>query len=138
RRAAPGARRGHRRRDLAARGRLGRRRRDPRLRQGPDRGLQVPAHRVGPRRAAEGPDGQDPQARDLRPLRLIDGPWTLPLSAPPVRLRPTDHVSYRGSGPEAPAVSPTTPGGLPPPPEIGDRRTGEGRSGPHRAGVVGP
>ena len=41
-----------------------------RLRQGADRRLQVPARGLVPRRAAQGPDRQDPQARDraARPL----------------------------------------------------------------------
>ena len=34
------------------------------LRQGAGGGLQVPAQGLVPRRAAEGPDGQDPEARD--------------------------------------------------------------------------
>ena len=38
-----------------------------RLRQGADRRLQVPARRLVPRRAAQGPDRQDPQARDRAP-----------------------------------------------------------------------
>ena len=51
-----------RRRGAAARG-------GQRLRQGADRRLQVPAGRLVHRRPAEGPDRQDPQARDraLRP-----------------------------------------------------------------------
>ena len=39
-------------------------RRHPRVRQGARRRLQVPAQDLVLRRAAEGPDGQDPQARD--------------------------------------------------------------------------
>ena len=42
----------------------GERGRHPRLRQGARRGLQVPAQDLVLRRAPEGPDGQDPQARD--------------------------------------------------------------------------
>ena len=38
-----------------------------RLRQGAGRQLQVPAQDLVPRRAAEGPDGQDPQARGRGP-----------------------------------------------------------------------
>ena len=37
------------------------------LRQGAGRGLQVPAQGLVPRRAAQGPDRQDPQARDRGP-----------------------------------------------------------------------
>ena len=40
-----------------------------RVRQGAGRGLQVPAPRLAGRRAAQGPDRQDPQARD----RVADG-----------------------------------------------------------------
>ena len=48
-------------------GRAALRRRGQRLRQGPDRRLQVPAPRLVRRRAAQGPDRQDPQARDRAP-----------------------------------------------------------------------
>ena len=40
------------------------RRRHPRVREGARRGLQVPAQDLVPGRAPEGPDRQDPQARD--------------------------------------------------------------------------
>ena len=59
--------RGGRRRDRAQGGRGGRRRRAARLRQGAGGQLQVPAQDLVPRRAAQGPDGQDPQARDRGP-----------------------------------------------------------------------
>ena len=42
-----------------------------RLRQGADRRLQVPARRLVPRRPAQGPDRQDPQARDRAARRLL-------------------------------------------------------------------
>ena len=45
-------------------------RRTPRLRQGAGRRLQVPAQDLVLRRAAQGPDGQDPQARDQSARRL--------------------------------------------------------------------
>ena len=45
-------------------GRGGNRGRPPRVRQGAGRRVQVPAQDLVPRRAAQGPDGQDPQARD--------------------------------------------------------------------------
>src|SRR5262249_13692668 len=51
------------RRRRRAQGRGGRRGHPP-VRQGPRRRLQVPAPDLGPRRAPEGPDGEDPQARD--------------------------------------------------------------------------
>ena len=41
--------------------------------QGPGRGVQVPALRVADRRAAEGPDGQDPQAGAEAPRELSLG-----------------------------------------------------------------
>ena len=48
-------------------GRGGIRGRHPRVRQGACRRLQVPAQDLVPGRAAQGPDGQDPQARDQGP-----------------------------------------------------------------------
>ena len=62
-----------RRRGAAARG-------GQRLRQGADRRLQVPAGRLVHRRPAQGPDRQDPQARDR-------GAGSARLSRPPRRAR---------------------------------------------------
>ena len=45
--------------------------RDPRVRQGQRRRVQVPAARLVRRRAAQGPDREDPQARD----RAAGGGW---------------------------------------------------------------
>ena len=56
--------RGGRRGGRAQGGRGRERRRHPRVRQGARRGLQVPAQDLVPGRAPQGPDGQDPQARD--------------------------------------------------------------------------
>ena len=60
----PRAGRGGRGRGRAQGGRGGQRRRPPRPLQGAGRRLQVPAARLLRRGAAEGADGQDPQARD--------------------------------------------------------------------------
>ena len=49
------------------------RRAAPGLRQGPGRRVQVPAPGLVPRRAAQGPDRQDPQARDRGPGAGRDG-----------------------------------------------------------------
>ena len=70
------ARRGGRGRGRREGGADDRRRRAARLRQGPGRRLQVPARDLAGGRAAQGSDGQDPQARDLgpggRPVTAVD------------------------------------------------------------------
>ena len=48
-------------------------RRAARLRQAAGRRLQVPARRLARRRAAQGPDRQDPQARDRPPVAPAEG-----------------------------------------------------------------
>ena len=65
-----------------------------RLRQGADRRLQVPARRLVPRRAAQGPDRQDPQARDRAPAPVRTKSRRLKL-AEPARFRANSPRSRR-------------------------------------------